>query len=802
MVGVRELILAGIRQSMAAAALFVLGFANATAHAQSTDIAIGTTILQPSVKRFGINLSNQDYYDAGQMTKGLVFRNPGFEGEIYRSTVRCAHGTATTCVVEDGSSAWPSDFWNGATFEIFYGASQGRTGNISIYTAANGTSGGTFTFSTSGVAPAEGDYMIVRTTVPGNATAGWWPKTSGSGTITTNTSDLPPGTTGLQTAAINAPAASDSVALTAFFDGDAGRSFVLLNGSFKLSFKAKGTGGSNAIALNLQRVGLATYLNQTVSLTSAWETYNFTFTAAESGSALNAVALNFTTVGADSFLLDDVSLIQTNSDPYNTTAFRDPVVSTLRELNPGVLRFWAGQLGDTLDNLIADSYGRQRAGYSAFLTEQDDISYGLQEFLQLCEWIGAEPWFVVPTTFSTTDASDLIEYLAGSSSTPYGSKRAARGHPNPWISSFAKIHLEFGNEAWNGVFKGGAIEYSAPYGQRAQTIFGAMRGNPAYVASSFDLVLGGQAVSAGRNQVIQNNCNNNDSFAVAPYMMNTVDSFATSEDLFGSTFAEAEAYVSPKGVAEGVSGGLMTLNQQAIQSSSHPVPLIMYEMNLSTLGGSITQTALNSYVSSLGAGLAVTDAMLQQIRQGVLIQNLWNLPQYNFVRPDGSTAYLWGAVVDMGVTNQRRPQYLALQMANQAIGTNSVMLQTEHSGADPTWDQPLVNTVQLAGAHYLQSFAFSGLANSLIVFNLHRTASLPVTFSGVDAPSGTVQLTQLTSANLTDTNETSEVISPAMSAIGNFNPSTGLSLPPYSMTLFTWRPKSKSCCSRPIQQRR
>jgi len=337
------------------------------------------------------------------------------------------------------------------------------------------------------------------------------------------------------------------------------------------------------------------------------------------------------------------------------------------------------------------------------------------------------------------------------------------------------------------VFKGGSIEYSAPYGQEAQAIFAAMQSNPAYAASSFDLVLGGQAVWAGRNQDIQNNCNNNDSFAVAPYMMNTVNTFDDNEDLFGSTFAEPEAYVSPNGVAEGVTGGLMTLNQQAIQGSSHPVPLVMYEMNLSTLSGSITQAALNSYVSSLGAGLAVTDAMLQQMQQGVLTQNLWNLSQYNFTRSDGSTVYLWGAVVDMGVTNQRRPQYLALELANQAIGTNAQMLPTVHSGADPTWNQPLVNTVQLAGAHYLQSYAFANSSGySLIVYNLHRTAALPVTFNGTLAPSGNVEMTVLTSANLTDTNETSEVISPVTSTLTNFNPAATLSLPPYSMTVLTW----------------
>ncbi len=197
---------------------------------------------------------------------------------------------------------------------------------------------------------------------------------------------------------------------------------------------------------------------------------------------------------------------------------------------------------------------------------------------------------------------------------------------------------------------------------------------------------------------------------------------------------------------------------------------------------------MDSFASSLGAGLAVVDAMLQQMGQGVLMQNLWNLSQYKFVRPDGITAYLWGAVVDMGVTNQRRPQYLAMQLANQAIGTNAAMLQTVQSGANPTWDQPLVNSVRLAGAHYLQSFAFSSGSNkSLIVFNLDRTRSLPVTFSGANAPSGAVVMEELTSASPRDTNESLEAVritGPVPVALGASHP---ISLPPYSMTSFVWR---------------
>jgi hypothetical protein len=346
--------------------------------------------------------------------------------------------------------------------------------------------------------------------------------------------------------------------------------------------------------------------------------------------------------------------------------------------------------------------------------------------------------------------------------------------------------LEFGNEAWNSTFKGGTIEYSAPYGQRAQTLFGAMRGNSAYNPSSFDLVLGGQATWPERNRDIQNNCNTNDSFTVAPYMMNTVNSFSSSEDLFGSTFAEPEAFVSPTGVAEGVSGGMILLNQQALQASSHPVPLSMYEINVHTLSGG-TQDVLNSYASSLGAGLAVADSMLQQMRRGVLIQNLFALSQYQFLRPDKTKIFLWGAVVDMGVTDRRRPQFLALQLANRAIGRNATMLQTLHSGADPTWNQPLVNTVKLTGAHYLQSFAFSsGSQRSLIVINLHRASTLPVSFSGVNAPNGTVQMDRLTSALPTDTNEDSAKVRIASQTLAGFEPSDALSLPPYSMTVLSW----------------
>ncbi|MBV9743594.1 MAG: hypothetical protein JO099_07510, partial [Acidobacteriia bacterium] len=301
-------------------------FCQCSQSGQVTRIAVNATALQSGVKRLGINLGGVNYYDSGQMMKNLIFRNPGFEGEIYQSTIQCAAGTPTTCLDATGYSAWPAGFWNGASFQFFYGAAKGRGGTITNYTAAANGIGGTFTLSNSGVSPAAGDYLIVRKSVPGNAAAGWWVSQSGAGSVGTNTTDLPPATTGKQTVSLSAPGASDAAGIAAYFDSTTsnGISFNNLNGTFQLSFQAKGTGGSNSIGVSAARYGGGqTFLNQTVALTASWANYTLSFTAAETGTAPGAAGVKFFTVGADSLYLDNVSLVQTNSNPNNPTAFRD-----------------------------------------------------------------------------------------------------------------------------------------------------------------------------------------------------------------------------------------------------------------------------------------------------------------------------------------------------------------------------------------------------------------------------------------------------------------------------------------------
>ena len=54
-----------------------------------TNISIESKVIRSNVKRFGMNISGQTFYDSGQMLRNLTFRNPGFEGTIWQTVLTC-----------------------------------------------------------------------------------------------------------------------------------------------------------------------------------------------------------------------------------------------------------------------------------------------------------------------------------------------------------------------------------------------------------------------------------------------------------------------------------------------------------------------------------------------------------------------------------------------------------------------------------------------------------------------------------------------------------------------------------------
>ena len=730
-----------------------------------------------AVKKFGINIGSTSFYDSSLLTKNLLYRNPGFEGELYQSVVSCSISANGSCIDQEDSTSWPDGFWTGGGYEFISGGLKSRRGIVASSESSGDGHHLRLKFSGGDVPAGASGYLILRATKPGSGQAGWWPHVCCGGKITTELDDLAGKEAGQQALRL-ADSQGGEASVSSYFGYSADRSFVLLRGKYELQFIAKGVSGQNSAVVSVRRnsTPAETFVTQAIHLSKQWRPYKISFTADEDSAASGLIEVQFAADQSD-VLLDNVGLEESQDD--NPTIFRSSVVRALQELTPGILRYWGGQLGDSLDNQLAPSFLRKRSGYSIWAERQDDIRVGLNDLLVLCNLIKTEPYYVLPITFSEVEMRNLIEFLAGAPDTAYGLKRKALGRRAPWTEAFAKIHLEFGNEAWNTSFRGGTIEDPGVYAERANDLFTAARQTAGFSGEKFDLIVGGQAVDPERNRKMLKTSHAHDTLALAPYQMTKVDVFGTNDQLFGPLLAEPQVINSPH--------GFMGLNKSVVNEQTRPTQLSIYEVNVNTVEGSISQNALDSFIPSLGTGLAVIENMLLSLRDlGIVNQVFWSLPQYSFRRNDGKTVKLYGAVVDMGVTDRKRPQYLALQLANRAL--KGSMLVTRQSGLNPTWDQPAMNGVPSSNPEAIESFAFSeGTHRALIVLNLMVTGALDVTFAGANAPKGTVDVERLGSPDVRTNNENAENVRIVQTTVERFDPSAPFLLPPHSMTVLEWK---------------
>ena len=734
-----------------------------------THLRVTSQVILPGVTRLGINLGEQTYYDSGQMMKNLLYRNPGFEGMAYRSILHCLQGGPSNCTDTRHSFTWPAGFWDGASFEVLEGAAVGRKGSVK----SSGPSGGGYGLKLDGAVAAigAGDWLAVSKEFPGDPAAGWWPKLNGGARLEAERKDLSPETEGRQALRIEAAGPGQSVELKSYFDTLEGFTFVRLRGRYRLSFRAKGYAGSRMLHVHLKRIinGKADYLEQDFQLAPAWADYSTEFSANEGEGPVGPVEAAFSVTGG-SLLLDDVDLEQIGGDAANGTAFRDEVVESLLELRPGVLRLMSShaQLGSTVDNLLAPQLARQRPGFSTWQTTMEDIPVGIPEFLELCREVGAEPWIVAPTAMSSDEARKLAEYLSGSPATAGGALRVAAGRREPWTGAFTTVHIELGNETWNGIFQGETIEDPAAYGRRADRVFRALRAAAGADGAKFDLVVGGQAANPSRSGEVRQAASSANSLAIAPYLMDSVTQWGNDDELYGPLMAQPEQMSRDGvvGVTKTMAGGR----------------LAVYEVNLHSTGGTAPQAVLDRLTPSAAAGVAVAGHMLRMMREhGVRDEMLFSLPQFRFKRADGTLVRLWGGVVEMGV--RERPQLLADSLANRAIRGN--LVRVEVSGENPTHDQPEGNDgVRLRGMHEIDAYGFQdGKWHGLVVFNygLHQARRISVEASGLQA-NPDVKLWKLVSPGPGANNEEQVQVTVKEERLSG----SKLTLAPCSMAVIEW----------------
>jgi alpha-N-arabinofuranosidase len=173
--------------------------------------------------------------------------------------------------------------------------------------------------------------------------------------------------------------------------------------------------------------------------TNVWKKYSALLVPAKDDTG---ATLSITFRGPGVLWLDSASLM-----PEKTVGgWRPDVVAAVRALKPGVIRFGGSALDDPALGSFdwRDTLGDpdRRRPFPAWGGLQP-AGAGLEELVQFCGHVGAEPLLCVRVTGKKPkDAADQVEYFNGPADSPMGRLRAKNGHPAPYGVRYWQI----GNE--------------------------------------------------------------------------------------------------------------------------------------------------------------------------------------------------------------------------------------------------------------------------------------------------------------------------------------------------------------------
>jgi flagellin-like protein len=768
-----------------------------------TIITVTDVILQNSVNRFGLNIAGILSYEANVRYMKNIITNPGFEaaekGRVLNLLANNPNlddsNIQDLCFETEWIVLWPTTvpgepegFWDNAEYEFMTGNSAGTAGNIEQFYYTNDTVGKeryTFKLDKTVSDYSSGDVVAIRKNVDSNYIETL--NNNRGDQLYWDTSETRLGSTGEQSLRLNT-AVLDNYVRWYLDNGAAVRGKQLIaEGDWKFSIWARAANAGDKIKVEWFRPGVAAFISEEITLDTSWQEYEFNFNILEGQDPENsnfiAMEFNIYTSGlgnSDYVWVDDVFLgLQSETNP---TEFSDVFVNKLKEFQPGSLRNWnALQHGSTLDNQLADVYSRKTTNTNPKNVVVGRFTYSLHEFLELAKEVDANPWYVIPPSFSESDIRNLIDYLAGSTSTEYGAKRASLGQAAPWTDEFDQIFLELANEAWGGncatdPFIGATFRGGIQLGKASDLRYQIMKDNPSFDSNKITLVIGGQSAVPQTQQLIVAYSTHHDSIAIAGYY-GKMDDYQDEETLFGSLYAAPFFDMRPD--------SLYSQQYDIITGSGYEMTI--YETNYHTTNpGDPPQDVRNNVVTGIGGGIVVPLRSLVYMRDfDVKTQNIFQAFQYAFIYDNPSYVNLWGVFKDLESKKWSRPSGVALEAANKALFGD--MVETQQSGVNPSWIQQPANIItEQIEVNYVQSFAFkddSVPRRSLILFNLDRTDQHDVS---VNVPTVTCESGdwfELTSDNIYDNNEDVENVKIVQKAVSS---TCELTLAPFSLNVLVW----------------
>ena len=761
--------------------------------AEVTRIEITDNVLVKDTARLGINLGGDTYYSGAALVKKRTQEN--FEGTAYR---QCHFGPVQD---ENGATTWFGDHgdWDdrllpGATFTILSGPAKGISGKIKEVSVKKAVHQGKmkefryFVFDRRVPHGGENVGLLIETfrldEGQFRSPDGYW--TSKENRIVTD--DPRPGSFGTAALLLDGGKDKAHVRFATHY-----QRFGETNGRWQVHFwaKAASPGARLTVLCDREEYGES----KPVDLSSDWKKHELTLVAdavPEPSSPDDDPMLRFRfDVERGEVIVDDIEIWMEGD--RNPSVFRDDCVETLELFKPGILRrLQMG--GSTVENTISPilashSYDSQNNAKVGPYQRHPRDPYSLDEMYKLCEQLECEPWYCLPGTLNADEITQFMEYLGAPADVGYGRRRAELGHPRPWTEVFSRIHVEFGNEAWNNAGPYQCGGFNGP--DYWKDLIARAKSSP-YYDRSIVFHAGGQAANSWLNKSLLPRFPNADRLSLAPYILHDFskaqsDSLDTDDKLFRWAFA----YPFWRSLTP---DGAMYQNFEAAGGAG--IELSVYEINHHITGGDAPLEPRNRLVASIGGGLNVANAMLLLLKENrVRDQCLFSLIQHQYNAHNVGPVRLWGTALSMRKGQRRyRPTFLACAAANRAIGGD--LVETRHSGANPAFaatgvfrNRKAPETVD--NLPEISSYAFAdGRRRGLVLINLStsKAHAISVNFAGKTVP-GTARSWVLAADSIAANNEF-ESAEPQVElreeSIESLQSGWQDRLPPFSMRVITW----------------
>ncbi|MGB1253131.1 MAG: hypothetical protein ACPG8W_21140, partial [Candidatus Promineifilaceae bacterium] len=312
-------------------------------------------------------------------------------------------------------------------------------------------------------------------------------------------------------------------------------------------------------------------------------------------------------------------------------------------------------------------------------------------------------------------------------------------------------------------------------GQVANSRFAIVQADTNYSKDKFNLVIGGQVNWPGRQEQIEDNSTNHTSIGLAPYF-GSVDEYDNAQNLFEPLYELTEQYITDS---------VVTRSIEKMDNAGQGTQPSIYEVNLHAVAGDVPLDTRNAFLSGQAGGIALPLMMLNyQSELGIRNVLAYRSAQFSKSISDSEYARLFGLMRDLEATGRKRPTWLGLELANQAIRGSQITTAHTDNGAR------FGNAMSIP---YVKSFAYrDGDTYAMILFNLDVMGPQSVQLDLGNTAGGTAILSQLSADSPYAHNEDAENITISTATLGDFSDNYSLNLPPHSMTVVEWTADSSS----------